>query len=183
MKEKKEKEAKEKTTCSVFGTGYDPNVAECQICKKEYADEYKKCKELTLKASSKGAKTVAEPGKVEKVEKVEKVVAKPEKVEKGAKTVTKSEKVEKVERSVEKTKKEWVTVSKTKKDWEKIILEKYPKRGAGYVKIIKHLSKTGMGTSELVKKFGRAFGWGERIWIAKNAVKLYKKNGKWVAEI
>jgi len=163
MKEKKEKEAKEKTTCSVFGTGYDPNVAECQICKKEYADEYKKCKELTLKASSKGAKTVTKP-----VEKVEKTVTKP---------------VEKVEKTVEKTEKEWVTVSKTKKDWEKIILEKYPKRGAGYVKIIKHLSKTGMRTSELVKKFGRAFGWGERIWIAKNAVKLYKKNGKWVAEI
>jgi hypothetical protein len=166
---KEEGKKKVEEACPAFGKGYDAEVEECQLCEKGFPEEFKTCKELTL-GQKKAEKKVDK--KIEK--NVEKKVDK--KIEKNVE--------KKVEKKADKrTEKEWIVVSKTKKDWETIITEKYPRRGAHYIKVLKGLSKKPMTTAELVKVYGRQLGWGERIWIAQNAVKLYKKDGKWMVEL
>jgi hypothetical protein len=34
--EKEKKEIKETEGCALFGTGYDPKEAECQVCEKDF---------------------------------------------------------------------------------------------------------------------------------------------------
>jgi hypothetical protein len=53
--EKEKKEIKETEGCALFGTGYDPKEAECQVCEKDYPSDYKRCKELTLAKGRKDA--------------------------------------------------------------------------------------------------------------------------------
>jgi thiol:disulfide interchange protein len=70
MKERnKVKEVKDAAECALFGTGYDTNEAECQVCEKDFPSDYKRCKELTLKG--KKANKNAEEAETEEVKKAE----------------------------------------------------------------------------------------------------------------
>jgi hypothetical protein len=166
----------------MFGSGFDPKEAECQICEKDYPSDYKKCKELTLAKAGRENTTSATVAtkKTDKkgvTKKVDKEVKTEKKAEKKARATKEANVVAKEKKSP--------TESKTLQYVEKKVKQGKSLKGTSEEKILTLFCRgLGKKITPLLKKgipYGdwyRLVHWPERTIMERlGLVKYINKKG------